>query len=238
MKYVIKYTSAKAIWTDFILTHEGPSKTKDTKIAALRLKVNASKALKGEKVNGTFTRMRSLLNDLGNNGVLIPQAKVNATFVNNLSRKWLSMNQTQMANNSIKNDTLTALYSKYNYEEESDLDIEEDQRSSSEFLVDLNAKFHERDLLANQRRSYKRSRNIVRAIGRKGMRKEQNSLKEVVFIKSGVLTSKTNPKIPSNSKSEGKTQRPQPTIPKLFGAEPSCKRSVSLAKTTQTTDKV
>ncbi|GJX26938.1 hypothetical protein Tco_0233234 [Tanacetum coccineum] len=74
-------------------------------------------ALEGEKVNGTFTRLRILLNDLENNGVSIPQAEVNATFVNSLPRKWLSMNQTQRANNSIKNDTLAALYGKYNYEE-------------------------------------------------------------------------------------------------------------------------
>ncbi|GKF85708.1 hypothetical protein Tco_0253535, partial [Tanacetum coccineum] len=76
MKYVIKCTIAKAIWTDLILTHEGPSKTKDTKIAALKLKFNAFKALDGEKVKGTFTRLRSLLNDLENNGVSISQAKV------------------------------------------------------------------------------------------------------------------------------------------------------------------
>nr|GEY20996.1 hypothetical protein [Tanacetum cinerariifolium] len=43
--------------------------------------------------------------------------KVNATFVNSLPRKWLSMNQTQRANNSIKNDCLATLYGKYNYEE-------------------------------------------------------------------------------------------------------------------------
>ncbi|GJS57495.1 uncharacterized mitochondrial protein-like protein [Tanacetum coccineum] len=189
MKSVIKCTSAKAIWTDLILTHEGPSETKDTKIAALRLKFNAFKALEGEKVNGTFTRLRSLLNDLENNDVSIPQAEVNATFVNSLPRKWLSMNQTQRANNSIKNDTLVALYGKYNYEEglidqiyeseltrstlqgskalisnpsmqESDSDIKEDQRSSSEFLADLNAEFHKIALLANQRRFYKRSGRV------------------------------------------------------------------------------
>ncbi|GKA95361.1 retrovirus-related pol polyprotein from transposon TNT 1-94 [Tanacetum coccineum] len=92
-----------------------PSETKDTKIAALRLKFNAFKALEEEKVNGTFTRLRILLNDLENNGVSIPQA------------------------------------------EESDSDIEEDQRSSREFLADLNAEFHERALLVNQIRFYKRS---------------------------------------------------------------------------------
>ncbi|GJT93045.1 hypothetical protein Tco_1081890 [Tanacetum coccineum] len=120
MKSVIKCTTAKAIWTDLILAHEGPSETKDTKIEALRLKFNAFKTLEGERVKGTFNRLKCLLNDLENNGISISQAELNATF-------------------------------------DSDSDIEEDQRSSSEFLADLNAEFHERSLLANQRRFYKRS---------------------------------------------------------------------------------
>nr|GEW71298.1 hypothetical protein [Tanacetum cinerariifolium] len=85
---------------------------------ALRLKFNAFKSLEGEKVNGTFTRLTCLLNDLENNGVSIPQAEVNATFVNSLPRKWMSINQTQMENHFIKNDSLATLYGKYNYEED------------------------------------------------------------------------------------------------------------------------
>ncbi|GKB54702.1 hypothetical protein Tco_0905455 [Tanacetum coccineum] len=115
--YPLECTTAKAMWTNIILAHEGPYNTRDTKIAALRLKFNTFKALEGEKVNGTFTRLKCLLNDIKNNGVSIPQVEVNATFVNNLPRKWLSMNQTQRANNSIKNDSLATLYGKYNYEE-------------------------------------------------------------------------------------------------------------------------
>ncbi|GKD64066.1 hypothetical protein Tco_1306174 [Tanacetum coccineum] len=104
MKSVIKCKTAKEMWNDLIFAHEGPSNTRDTKIAALRLKFNAFKSLEGEKVNGTFTRLKCLLNDLENNGVTIPQTEVNSTFVNSLPRKWLSMNQTQRANNSIKNE--------------------------------------------------------------------------------------------------------------------------------------
>ncbi|GJR34715.1 retrovirus-related pol polyprotein from transposon TNT 1-94 [Tanacetum coccineum] len=226
------------ITTTNVVQNVGPSKIKDTKIAALRLKSNAFKALEGEKVNGTFRRLRSLLNDLENNGVSISQV------------------------------------------EESDSDIEEDQRSSSEFLADLNAEFHERALLANQRRYYKRSRrvgspkkpidrvttfkalmavadeelsvgranarknllnkynslkqeffsfpgNIVKALGRKRIRKEKISSKEVVFTKFDVSTSKTSVEIPSDSESEGNTQRPLPSLPKLIGAEPSAETKPS-----------
>ncbi|GKD38739.1 hypothetical protein Tco_1258946 [Tanacetum coccineum] len=189
MKSVIKCTSAKAIWTNLILAHDGPSETKDTNIAALRLKFNAFKALVGERVKETFTRLKCLLNDLENNAISISQVEVNATFVNSLPRKWLSMNQTRRANNSIKNDTQADLYGKYNYKEglidqiyeleltrfslqgskamisnptmqDSNSDIKDDQRSNSEFLADLNAEFHKRALLDNQRRFYKRSERV------------------------------------------------------------------------------
>ncbi|GKA59430.1 hypothetical protein Tco_0758743 [Tanacetum coccineum] len=106
MKSVIKCTTAQAMWNDLILAHEETYDTRDTKIAALRLKFNALISLEGENVKGTFTRLKILLNDLENKGVYIPQAKVNVTFISRLPKKWLSMNQTQRANNSIKNDSL------------------------------------------------------------------------------------------------------------------------------------
>ncbi|GJR47003.1 hypothetical protein Tco_1315106 [Tanacetum coccineum] len=111
MKSVIKCKTAKEMRNDLILAHEGPSDTRDTKIAALKLKFNSFKSLEGEKVNGTFTRLKCLLNDLENNGVSIPKLK------------------------SI------------------DSDVEEYQRTSNEFMADLNAEYHERALLANQKGS-------------------------------------------------------------------------------------
>nr|GEZ02300.1 hypothetical protein [Tanacetum cinerariifolium] len=117
MKSVIKYKTTKEIWTELCLAYEGPSDTRNTKITVMRLKFNAFKALEGEKVDGTYTRLKCLLNDLENNGVIISQSEVNAMFVNRLPRKWLSMNQTQRVNNFIKNDSLAAHYGKYHYEE-------------------------------------------------------------------------------------------------------------------------
>ncbi|GJS65392.1 hypothetical protein Tco_0679956 [Tanacetum coccineum] len=70
MKSVIKCKTAKEMWNDLILAHEGPSDTRDTKMTTLRLKFNAFKSLEGEKVMGTFTRLKCLLNDLENNGVI------------------------------------------------------------------------------------------------------------------------------------------------------------------------
>ncbi|GKB25478.1 hypothetical protein Tco_0864879 [Tanacetum coccineum] len=192
MKSIIQCTTLKQMWTDLVLTYEGPAETRETKIQALRLKFNPFNAHEGETVSQTYTRLKILLNDLGNNDVTIPQAEVNATFVNSLPRKWLSMNQTQRANNPIKNDTLAQLYGKYNYEEgliesiykyeserftiqgsstkalvanfysqDSDSDIEEDTRSSKEYLPDLSSEFHDRALLADQRRLVTIKRSVI-----------------------------------------------------------------------------
>nr|GEW12902.1 hypothetical protein [Tanacetum cinerariifolium] len=91
------------------------SNTRDTKIAALRLKFNAFKALEVEKVNDTYNRLKCLLNDLENNEVIISQF------------------------------------------EDSDSDVEEDNRTNNEFMVDLNGEYQEKAMMANQKRFYKRS---------------------------------------------------------------------------------
>ncbi|GJS87091.1 hypothetical protein Tco_0769727 [Tanacetum coccineum] len=243
MKSVIKCKTAKEMWNDLILAHEGLSDTRDTKIAALRLNFNAFKSLEGEKVNGTFTRLKCLLNDLENNGVSIPQAEVNATFVNSLPRKWLSMNQTQRANNSIKNDCLATLYGKYNYEEglidqiyesetqrfniqassskalisnnhfqDNDSDVEEDQRTNNEFMADLNAEYHERALLANQKRFYKRSGRVGSA--RKPVDKSKETCfacgKTSHFQKDHPSNKTSTPSYPSSNNSFNK---PKPYTP-------------------------
>ncbi|GJZ93633.1 hypothetical protein Tco_0665836, partial [Tanacetum coccineum] len=101
------------------------------------------------------------------------------------------MNQTQRANNSIKNDSLATPYGKYSYEEglidqiyeletqrftiqassskalisnsyfqDSDSDVKEDQRTSNDIMAYLKAEFHERALLENQERFYKRSGRV------------------------------------------------------------------------------
>nr|GEZ98573.1 retrovirus-related Pol polyprotein from transposon TNT 1-94 [Tanacetum cinerariifolium] len=59
----------------------------------------------------------------------VGKLEVKATFVDSLPRKWLSMNQTQRENNSIKNDSLATLYGKYNYEEAESFDWDEESVS-------------------------------------------------------------------------------------------------------------
>ncbi|GJY84203.1 retrovirus-related pol polyprotein from transposon TNT 1-94 [Tanacetum coccineum] len=53
------------------------------------------------------------------------------------------------------------------------------------------------------------------------MRKENNSLKDVLFTKADVSTSESSPMITFDSENDGDNQEPLPPLPKLTGAEPS-----------------
>ncbi|GJW62541.1 hypothetical protein Tco_0111876 [Tanacetum coccineum] len=258
-------------WKD---SHEGPSKTRDTKIAPLRLKFNVFKALEGEKVQQTYTRLKILLNELENKDVKISQV------------------------------------------EDIDSDVEEDTKSSIEFLADLNLEFHDRVLLANQKRFYKRSRkdeellsskdegtttvkafiaiaedepvmgktnarsvqnlthqhevtrlnlaneslkddvsdlkkviekltsgkvsldqllseqvpgNIVRTLSGRGKQKDNNSPKDIVFLKAEESLNENSPESTSKNKSVNDNQEPLPPLPKVSEAEPiSTSKGVTL----------
>ncbi|GKA35960.1 retrovirus-related pol polyprotein from transposon TNT 1-94 [Tanacetum coccineum] len=63
--------------------------------------------------------------------------------------------------------------------------------------------------------------NIVKALGGKGRRKENNASKEVVFTKADEYSSKPAPEITSDSVTDCDTQEPLPALPKLIGSKPS-----------------
>ncbi|GKD79444.1 retrovirus-related pol polyprotein from transposon TNT 1-94, partial [Tanacetum coccineum] len=188
-------TTAQSMCNVLILAHEGPSDTRDTKVVALRLKFNAFKVLECEYMQGTFTRLKILLNDLENKGVSIPQAEVNATFVNSSLRKWFTV-QASSSKALISNT----------HSQDSNSDVEEDTRSKNEFLADLNDEFHDRAFLANQKRFYKRSGRVRSA--RKPMDKTNETcftcVKQGHFQKNYPTTKTSTPSYPSSNKSYNK----------------------------------
>ncbi|GJS88004.1 retrovirus-related pol polyprotein from transposon TNT 1-94 [Tanacetum coccineum] len=157
MKSVIKCKTAKEMWNDLLLAHEGPSDIKDTKITALRLKFKAFKSLEGEKVNGTFTSLTTLYGKYNYKEGLIDQ---------------IYESETQRF--TIQASSSKALISNHQFKD-IDSDVEEDQRTSNEFMVDLNAEYHERSRLTNQKRFYKRSGRVGSA------RKPLEKSKETCF---------------------------------------------------------
>ncbi|GJW10894.1 hypothetical protein Tco_1576721 [Tanacetum coccineum] len=64
------------MWNDLLLSHEGPSNTRDTKIAALRLKSNAFKALEGEKLSQEMANDSNVKEDTRSNSEFL--ANLNA----------------------------------------------------------------------------------------------------------------------------------------------------------------
>nr|GEV11066.1 zinc finger, CCHC-type [Tanacetum cinerariifolium] len=85
--------------------------------------------------------------------MLLRHSKVRKSMLNKKMAKYESNSESKT---SIKNDRLAALYGKYHYEEDSNSDVEEDNITNNEFMADMNAEYHERALLANQKRFYKR----------------------------------------------------------------------------------
>nr|GEZ11077.1 hypothetical protein [Tanacetum cinerariifolium] len=71
-----------------------------------------------------------------------------------------------------------------NYTQDSDSDVEEDTRSISKFVYDLNAEFYDRALLANEKRFYKRS-GRVESVSSKD--------KGVIMVKSFMAIAKGKP---------------------------------------------
>nr|GEX52261.1 NBS-containing resistance-like protein [Tanacetum cinerariifolium] len=69
-----------------------------------------------------------------------------------------------------------ALISNHQFQD-SDSDVEEDQRTNNEFMADLNAEYHERSLLENQKRFYKRIDDMTKGKSKKGKKDKEKSEK-------------------------------------------------------------
>ncbi|GKA93285.1 retrovirus-related pol polyprotein from transposon TNT 1-94 [Tanacetum coccineum] len=218
MKSVIKCKIAKEIWNDLILTHEGPSDTRDTKIVALRLKFNAFKSLEGEKVNGTFTRLKCLLNNLENNSVIIPQAKKGKNEKGK-SDKGLIAESFDWDEESVssKYEGTTKIKAFIAIAEDEPSVGKADARSGQ--WVEITMKKTCSKVTLDQLLSEQVPGNIVKALGGRGRRKEKIASKEVIFTKADESSSMSIPEITSESECE--TKEPLPPLPKMIGAEPA-----------------
>ncbi|GJU70111.1 hypothetical protein Tco_1256370 [Tanacetum coccineum] len=93
MEPVISYATTKETWTDLVYSFEGPSNTKENRIMDLKLEDNTFRAKPSECLSQTYTRYKTLLNELSNDGVTLSKHKINVCFVNSLPEKCLSFSQ-------------------------------------------------------------------------------------------------------------------------------------------------
>ncbi|GJY31724.1 hypothetical protein Tco_0415219 [Tanacetum coccineum] len=142
MESVISYETSKATWTDLVHSFEGPSNTMENRIMDLKLDYQTFKVKPSKSLSQTYTRYKTLLNELANDGVNLSKHEINVGFVNSLPENWLTFSQgLRNANHTQTLDhVVRTTLSK------------EDERTSVEYLIDLDVEFHEIALLANSKR--------------------------------------------------------------------------------------
>ncbi|GJS02866.1 retrovirus-related pol polyprotein from transposon TNT 1-94 [Tanacetum coccineum] len=154
MESVISCEIAKDTWTDLVHSFEGPYDTKENRIMDLKLKYQTFKAKSSETLSQTYTHYKTLLNELANDGVTLSKHEINVGFEILRYKKALittpsdSPISTAFFSNNIVQD----------FQENSD--NEADERTSEEYLRDMDIEFHERALLANSKHFIKRKNNF------------------------------------------------------------------------------
>lgn len=113
MELVINCPTAKQTWTDLVHSYEGPSDTKENRIMDLKLEYNTFRAKDSESLSETYTRYKTLLNELTNDGVCLSKHEINVGFVNSLPEKWLNFSHGLRNANHIQNLELPEIYRKF-----------------------------------------------------------------------------------------------------------------------------
>ncbi|GJT00836.1 hypothetical protein Tco_0822005 [Tanacetum coccineum] len=118
MEFVISCVSAKETWTDLVHSFEGPLDTKENRIMDLKLKYQTFRAKSTESLSQTYTRYKTLLNELANDGVNLSKHEINVGFMNSLPEKWLTFSQgprntNHRANASKSTESLSQTYTRY-----------------------------------------------------------------------------------------------------------------------------
>ncbi|GJV85179.1 hypothetical protein Tco_1525077 [Tanacetum coccineum] len=90
MESVISCEIAKDTWTDLVHSFEGLFDTKENRIMDLKLVYQMFTAKPFESLSQTYTRYKTLLNELANDGVTLSKHEINVGFMNSLPEKWLS----------------------------------------------------------------------------------------------------------------------------------------------------
>ncbi|GJU94229.1 retrovirus-related pol polyprotein from transposon TNT 1-94 [Tanacetum coccineum] len=122
MQSIISCVSAKVTSTDLVHSFEGPTNTKENRIIDLKLEYQTFRPKSTESLLQTYTRYKTLLNELANDDVNLSKHEIN------------------------------------DFQEKSDDEV--DERSSEEYLRDLDIEYQERALLANSKRFIKRRNNF------------------------------------------------------------------------------
>nr|GEV96948.1 retrovirus-related Pol polyprotein from transposon TNT 1-94 [Tanacetum cinerariifolium] len=171
METVISCVSAKEIWTDLVHNFEGPSDTKENRIMDLKLKYQTFREKSTKSLSQTYTSYKTLLNEPANDGVNLSKHEINVGFVNSLPKKWLTFSKALRNANHTQTLDLADINGRFVYEDnliqkkysntkKALITTPIDERSSEEYLRDLDVEYQERALLANSKHFIKRRNNF------------------------------------------------------------------------------
>ncbi|GJV22338.1 retrovirus-related pol polyprotein from transposon TNT 1-94 [Tanacetum coccineum] len=199
MESVISCVLAKETWTDLVHSFEGPLDTKENRIMDLKLEYQTFRAKSTKSLSQTYTHYKTLLNELANDGVNLSKNEINIGFVNSLPEKWLTFSQgLRNANHTQTLDLAdiyrstaisTAFFSSnviHDFQENSDDEV--DERSSEEYLRDLDTEYQEIALLENSKRFIKRRNNFSVAKTFNWDKEEVNQVKVLMALADDELT--------------------------------------------------
>ncbi|GJU16778.1 hypothetical protein Tco_1144744 [Tanacetum coccineum] len=117
MESVISCVSAKETWTDLVHNFEGPSDTKENRIMDLKLEYQTFKAKSTKSLSRTYTRYKTLLNELANDGVNLSKHEINVGFMNSLLEKWLTFSYGLRNANHTQTLKLADIYGRFVYKD-------------------------------------------------------------------------------------------------------------------------
>nr|GEX94960.1 retrovirus-related Pol polyprotein from transposon TNT 1-94 [Tanacetum cinerariifolium] len=114
---VISCVSAKETWSDLVYIFEGPSDTKENRIMDLKLEYQTFRAKSTQSLSQTYTRYKTLLSEVDNDGVNLSKYEINVGFVNSLLEKWLTFSQGPRNANHTRTLDLADIYERFIYED-------------------------------------------------------------------------------------------------------------------------
>ncbi|GJR65545.1 hypothetical protein Tco_0011610 [Tanacetum coccineum] len=117
MESVISCISAKETWTDLLHSFEGPPYTKENRVMDLKLDYQTFRAKPTKTLSQTYTRYKTLLNELANYGINLSKHEINVGFVNSLPKKWLTFSHGLRNANHTQTLDLADIYGRFVYED-------------------------------------------------------------------------------------------------------------------------
>ncbi|GJT77054.1 hypothetical protein Tco_1043779 [Tanacetum coccineum] len=84
MNFVINCLTSKSTWDDMILYNESPFDVKESRVMDLKLCYNTFKFKECENLTQTFTRYKSFINELVNDGINLSKLEINTGLLNGL----------------------------------------------------------------------------------------------------------------------------------------------------------